>query len=161
MALGQEAPVSLSRVLKEETMLKKPLAIAAAAAALGMGVVSTQASAGDPVLGALLGGGIGAAIGHSAGGRDGGVVGGVLGALVGSSIAASDGYYDRGYYNDGYYAAPGPYYAPAVVYGGPAVVYRSSPRYAVRDYSYRRDIRHGYDGRDWRDYHRASRDWHR
>src|SRR5258708_31412945 len=102
MALGQEAPVSLSRVLKEETMLKKPLAIAAAAAALGMGVVSTQASAGDPVLGALLGGGIGAAIGHSAGGRDGGVVGGVPGALVGSSIPASDGHYHPGYYNRGH-----------------------------------------------------------
>ena len=109
-------------------MLKKPLAIAAAAAALGMGLVSTQASAGDPVLGALIGGGIGAAIGHSTGGHNGGVWGGVLGALVGSSIAASDGYYDRGYYNGGYYAAPG-YYAPAVVYGGPSVVYRSSPRY--------------------------------
>jgi hypothetical protein len=142
--------------MKEETMLKKPLAIAATAAALGMGLVSTQASAGDPVLGALIGGGIGAAIGHNTGGHNGGVVGGVLGAIVGSSIAASDGYYDRGYYdggyyNGGYYAAPGPYYAPAVVYG-PSVVYRSSPRYVVRDYGHR------YYGRD---YHRASHDWHR
>ena len=143
-------------------MLKKPLAIAATAAALGMGLVSTQASAGDPVLGALLGGGIGAAIGHNVNERNGGVVGGVLGAIVGSSIAASDGYYDRGYYNGGYYAAPAyGYYAPAVVYGGPSVVYRSSPRYAVRDYSYRRDVRYGYNGRDGRDYHRASHDWHR
>src|SRR5260221_4189885 len=98
MALGQEAPVSLSRVLKEETMLKKPLAIAATAAALGMGVVSTQASAGDPVLGALLGGGIGAAIGHNAGGRDGGVVGGEHGAPVRSAIPESSGHCDRRYF---------------------------------------------------------------
>jgi hypothetical protein len=131
-------------------MLKKPLAIATLAAAVGMGTISTQASAGDPVLGALIGGGIGAAIGHNAGGHAGGVVGGVLGALVGSSIAASDGYYDRGYYADPYYApAPG-YYVPAPpVYVGPTIVYRSRPVY--RDYYYSGYRRAYRDHRgDWR-----------
>jgi hypothetical protein len=144
-------------------MLKKPLMIATMTAALGIATLSTQASAGDPVLGALVGGGIGAAIGHNAGGRDGGVVGGVLGAIVGSSIAAESG---RGYYGDGYYDngyapaygyAPAPsygYYAPAPVYVGPSVVYRSRPYYynAPRYVEYRSGYRH--DGRrdrgDWR-----------
>lgn len=136
-------------------MLKKPLVIATMTAALGIATLSTQASAGDPVLGALVGGGIGAAIGHSAGGRDGGVVGGVLGAIVGSSIAAQSG---PGYYNDGYAPAPGygyapapsyGYYAPAPVYVGPRVVYRSAPYYAhyPRYVDYRGGYRH--DRRDW------------
>ena len=129
-------------------MVRKPLVIATMAAALGIATVSTQASAGDPLLGAIVGGGIGAAIGHSAGGRDGGVVGGVLGAVVGSSIAAESGYYDRGYY----YGAPPAYYGPAYyappVYAAPVVVYSSSyPRYR-----YVRDYRH--DRRDWHDGHR-------
>jgi len=84
-------------------MFKKPLVIATIAATMGMAGISTQASAGDPLVGAIIGGGIGAAIGHNHG-RDGGLVGGVLGAIVGSSIAADSGrYYDRGYYNRGSY----------------------------------------------------------
>jgi hypothetical protein len=140
-------------------MFKKPLVIATMTAALGIATLSTQASAGDPVLGALVGGGIGAAIGHNAGGRDGGVVGGVLGAIVGSSIAAESG---RPYYNDGYYApAPSYGYAPAYGYGyapayaGPTVVYSSGPYY--RPYHPRyveyRAARHegrGDHGGDWR-----------
>jgi len=132
-------------------MLKKTLAIATAATALGMATVSTQAAAGDPVLGAIVGGGIGAAIGHNAGGRDGGVVGGVLGAIVGSSIAADSGYYDRGYYDGGYYYDAPRVYAPPVYYApyyGPTVVYRSGPVY--RDH-YRRVYRSDWrGGRDWR-----------
>ena len=52
-------------------MLKKPLLIATATAAVGLATLSTQASAGDPVLGALIGGGIGAAIGHNTGSHNG------------------------------------------------------------------------------------------
>lgn len=126
-------------------MFKKPLVIATMTAALGIATLSTQASAGDPVLGALVGGGIGAAIGHNAGGRDGGVVGGVLGAIVGSSIAAESG---RPYYNDGYYAPYG-YYAPAPVYVGPTVVYRSRPYYS-RYAEYRAPRRDWRDHGDWR-----------
>jgi hypothetical protein len=112
-------------------MLRKPLLIATMTAALGLATISQQASAGDPLLGALIGGGIGAAIGHNAGGRDGGVVGGVLGAVVGSSIAASSNYYDRGYYDGGY-----------------AIVAHGS------GYSYPRHVRyeHIYARRDWRGY---------
>ena len=67
--------------------LKKPLMIATLAAAVGLGAVSTQAQAADPLLGALIGGGIGAAIGDSTHHRNGAAVGSVIGALVGSSIA--------------------------------------------------------------------------
>src|ERR1700693_5785473 len=106
-------------------MLKKPLMIAPVAPAVATATISTEAAAGDPLLGALIGGGIGAAVGHGHG-RDGGVVGGVLGAIVGSGIAAnSGGYYDRvgrRYYDDGYYAPAAPvYYGPAygpAYYGG-------------------------------------------
>ncbi len=139
-------------------MLKKPLIIATVTAALAMGAVSTQASAADPLLGALIGGGIGAAIGHDVNRHNGAAVGGVLGAIVGSSIAAeSNGYYDRGYNDRGYYA-PAPahygdeYYAPAPAYYGPAyypapvVVYSSSPRYGYRSY-----------GHDYRWYNAALR----
>ena len=135
-------------------MLKKPLVIATVTAALAMGAVSTQASAADPLLGALIGGGIGAAIGHDVNRHNGAAVGGVLGAIVGSSIAAESnrGYYDGGYYDrgygDGYYAPAPAYYGPAPAYYGPAyypsatIVYRSSPRYGYR--SYGRDYRHGW-----------------
>jgi Glycine zipper 2TM domain len=128
-------------------MLKKPLLIATMTAALGLATLSQQASAGDPLLGALIGGGIGAAIGHNTGGRNGGVVGGVLGAVVGSSIAASSNYYDRGYYDGGYAPGYGPaYYAPAPVYAEPVFVYGSGysyPRYGRYEHAYAR--------RDWRD----------
>jgi hypothetical protein len=147
-------------------MLKKPLVIATVAATLGMAVISTQASAGDPVLGAIIGGGIGAAIGHNAGGHNATAVGGVLGAIVGSSIAAqSGGYYDRGYYEGGYAPAPapvydyGPSYGPAYGYApaygpayyapAPVVVYSSGSYY--RGHSHR-VYDHGYD----RGYYQAS-----
>jgi hypothetical protein len=137
-------------------MLKKPLMIATLVAAMATATISTEAAAGDPLLGALIGGGIGAAVGHGHG-RDGGVVGGVVGALVGSSIAANSGPYYGGYgpryYDDGYYAPAAPvYYGPAygpAYYGGATIVYRSGPGYAYR-------------GRDWRDRRWEGRDhWHR
>jgi hypothetical protein len=131
-------------------MLKKPLIIATVTAALAMGAVSTQASAADPLLGALIGGGIGAAIGHDVNRHNGAAVGGVLGAIVGSSIAAESNYYDRGYYGDGYYAPAPAYYGPAY-YPAPVVVYSSSPRYVygARYPVYRGDYRRVRDGR-WR-----------
>ena len=49
-------------------MLKKRLLIAAATVA-GTATLSPLASAGDPLLGALIGGGIGAAIGHRVNGQ--------------------------------------------------------------------------------------------
>ena len=51
--------------------------------------MSPSASAGDPLLGALIGGGIGAAIGHGVNGRNGAWVGGTLGAVTGASMAAN------------------------------------------------------------------------
>ena len=73
--------------------LMKPLVIATLAATVAMAGFSTKASAGDPLLGALIGGGIGAAIGHDVNRHNGGAVGGVIGAIVGSSIAADSGRY--------------------------------------------------------------------
>ena len=133
-------------------MLKKPLMIATMAAALGMAGISTQASAGDPVLGAIIGGGIGAAIGHNHG-RDGGLVGGVLGAIVGSSLAVnSGGYYDGGYAPS--YAYGPAYYGPAYYRPAPVVLYSSGPYYR----GYHRAYDHGYyrvrDNRDWHGDHR-------
>ena len=143
-------------------MLKKPLVIATATAAVGLATISTQASAGDQVLGALIGGGIGAAIGHNSGSRNGTGVGAVVGAVIGSSIAASSGYYDRGYYDrgsyepgygyDGYYA-PRAYAAPPpVYYGVPAatVVYSSGPRYVYERPRHRHYNGHRHDHRNWR-----------
>jgi hypothetical protein len=140
-------------------MLKKPLVIASVAAAIGMAGLSTQASAGDPLLGAIIGGGIGAAIGHNAGGHNATAVGGVLGAIVGSSIAAeSNGYYDRGYYDGGY--APSYGYGPSYSYGpayyapAPVVVYSSGPSY--RGYrGYDRGYYRVHDRGNWsHDHHR-------
>ena len=155
--------------------LKKPLLIASLTAAVGMAAVSTQAQAGDPLVGALIGGGIGAAIGHDVNRHGGAAVGGLLGAVVGSSIAADSGpYYSRGYapaygYDGGYYA-PAPVYAEPV-YAGPvypsygvSYVYGGGPRYYYgdRDRGYRRDWREGrrdgHEGRrDWRE---DNRHWH-
>src|ERR1700674_4702497 len=160
MAPRQERLSYLQNHVKETQMLKKPLMVATLAAAMATATISTEAAAGDPLLGALIGGGIGAAVGHGHG-RDGGVVGGVLGAIVGSSIAAnSGGYYDGygpRYYDDGYYAPAAPVYsAPAyyglaygpAYYGGATIVYRSHSNYAYR-------------GRDWRDRRGEGRDhWH-
>jgi hypothetical protein len=147
-------------------MFKKPLLIAATALTLGTTLVSTEASAGDPGLGALLGGAIGAAIGHNVNGHNGAVVGGVLGALTGASIAANSGpYYDGGYAGPpaAYYppapayVAPAPvYYAPTpVYYAPPAVVYRSRPVYVQnfvpRYPTYAYDRAHWNGHAEWRD----------
>jgi hypothetical protein len=147
---------------RRNDMLKKPLVIATTAAALAVATLSTQASAADPLAGALIGGGIGAAIGHGAGGRNGAAVGGVLGAIVGSSIAADSGYYGGPgrYGSSGYYApapayyAPAPayyepapvYYEPAPVYYGPSVVFETG-HYGHRYYGHR--AWHGGNGHRW------------
>ncbi len=109
-------------------MLKKSFATAAIAIATTAALVPTDATAGDPALGALLGGTIGAAIGHGLDGRDGAIVGGVLGVVAGASIAANS----HGYYAPGYYG-PTAYYSPAPVYYAPRPYYRVAPvRYAPR-----------------------------
>lgn len=155
--------------------LKKPLMIATLSAAVVLGAIPTQASAADPLLGALIGGGIGAAIGNSSNRHHGGAVGGLIGAVIGSSIAAdSNRYYggrydDRGYsgeryYDDRYddrgsygerYYAPAPSYAYAPSYGyapyyapayGASIVFSSGPSY--RDYGHRRHSRD--HRRNWR-----------
>jgi hypothetical protein len=116
-------------------MFRKPLLIATLAAAVGSAALSTDAAAGDPVLGALIGGGIGAAIGHDINRHNGGVVGGVLGAIVGANIAAESGpYYGNGYYEPAprYYAPP--VYAAPVYYASPAYGYRAAPRPYYRHY---------------------------
>ena len=128
-------------------MLKKPLMTAALIAGLAAATFSTQASAHDPVLGALIGGGIGAAVG----GPPGAAIGAIIGLAAGADPYYHEPrYYDRGYsapryYDRGYYAPAPTYYAPAPVYYGPAVAYRSYPSYAY-DYRYAR----GYDRREWR-----------
>ncbi len=138
-------------------MLKKPLIIAMLATSAVAAGVSQPASAGDPVLGALIGGGIGAAIGHSVNGHNGAWVGGALGALTGASIAASSGYYyDGGYYGQPAYAAPASVYGgayvapPPVYYSAPPVYYGPSVVVAARPY-YAHP--HGYGWhREWRGY---------
>ena len=152
-------------------MLKRPLVIAAIAATVSTGMISTPASANDPILGALVGAGIGAAIGHNVHGRDGAWVGGALGAVAGASIAANaNGYYDRGYYgpqavysssSPAYYGASAAYYEPAPIYYAPAPVYYGPPARFYRPrpvyvQSYQRSYPaygRGYErGRhDWRD----------
>lgn len=151
-------------------MFKKPLVIAAIAVATTAGLAPTDASAGDPGLGALLGAAIGATIGHNVDGRHGAVVGGMLGAVTGASIAThSRGYYEPGYAgpSDRYYPpgpvryAPRPYYDVSPVYYAPPVVLRPRPVVVHRHVTHRpvyapivverrRDWRD--DGRhDWRD----------
>jgi hypothetical protein len=113
-------------------MNKSPLLIATIAAALA--TLSPQASACDPVPGAIIGGGIGAVIGNG----PGAAVGAVIGSALAASAPCDDRYYgryypereyaDRGYYARRYeerrYYAPAPaYYAPAPVYYAPAPVY--------------------------------------
>jgi hypothetical protein len=124
-------------------MLKKPLALAAMAIATTTTLLPTEASAGDPGLGALLGAAVGAAIGHGVNGHDGAIVGGVLGAVTGASIAAGSG---------GYYAP-----APVVVRPRPVVVYRAAPyppAYApvvvARPHHWRHGGRHEGRGPRWR-----------
>ena len=118
----------------EIDMLKKPLVIAAVAAALTTATLSgTGLGNGDPALGALLGAGIGAAIGNSVNHHNGALVGGAIGAVAGASIAANSG----GYYGAratcrllrrctaGVLRRSPAYYPPApAYYAPPAVVYR-------------------------------------
>src|SRR6266478_10046653 len=111
----------------DRNMLKKTLVIGTIATAVAAATLPTPASAGDPVLGALVGGGIGAAIGHGVNGRNGAWVGGTIGALTGASIAANSGYYNGGYDNGGYYGPPATYSAPAPVYYGGSATYYSPP----------------------------------
>jgi len=116
-------------------MLKKPLALAAIAIATTGALLPTQASAGDPGLGALIGAAFGAAIGHGVNGHDGAIVGGVLGAVTGASIAAASGGYHAPGYAPAYYAPPvyrplAPAYhapPPVVVRTRPVVVFRPAP----------------------------------
>jgi hypothetical protein len=124
-AAGRDSGPTLNEI-QETTMLKKPLVIAAIAVAATAVLAPTDASAGDPGLGALLGGAVGAAIGHNVNGHNGAVVGGVLGAITGASIAASSGGY---YYGPGYAAPPATYYPPAPVYYAPPVYYRPARAY--------------------------------
>ncbi|MEP7206041.1 MAG: hypothetical protein ABI920_03815 [Casimicrobiaceae bacterium] len=161
-------------------MLKRPVLIATVAATMATAALSTQANAGDPVLGALVGGGIGAAIGHSINGVHGAWAGGALGAVVGASAAADS---NRYYYGGGYagpsayygptttyyqpaptyyqpapvYYEPAPvYYAPAPVYYAPSrVIYRSGPRY-VAPYRPYVNVRFS-DRGDWRGHGRHGR----
>jgi hypothetical protein len=129
-------------------MFRKPFVIAAIALSTGATLLPSDASAGDPGVGALVGGVLGAVIGHSVNSHNGAVVGGVLGALTGASIAAHSG----PYYGPAYGAPPPPayytaapvyvtrapaYYAPSPVlvrpatayYVPPAVIYRPRPVY--------------------------------
>lgn len=140
-------------------MLEKPLALAAIALATTTALLPTEASAGDPGLGALFGAAFGAAIGHSVNGHDGAIVGGVLGAVAGASIAAGSG----GHYAPGYapaHYAP-PVYRPAapIHYVPPAVVVRPRPVVVYRPAPYRPMyapvyVAHGHHGR-----HDGHRDW--
>jgi hypothetical protein len=114
-------------------MLNKTLVIGTLATAMATATLSPPASAGDPVLGALVGGGIGAAIGHSVSGSSGAWVGGALGAVTGASIAANAGYYGDGYYGGGIYGPPAGYAAPVSAHYGAAPAYYAPPRvYAPR-----------------------------
>ena len=160
--------------------MKRPLLIATVSAALAAATLSIQASACDPIPGALIGGGIGAAIGNAPGAA--------VGAIIGSAITAGApcysygrpypereyvgrGYVDRGYaereyvdrryvdrgyaddryYERSYYAPEPVYYAPPPVYYAPAVYYGS-----YRPYSYPRYVSYGYRsyGHDYRRDHR-------
>ena len=60
----------------ENDMRNKPLVIALIATTLTTATIATQASAGDPALGALLGAGVGAAIGNGVNHHNGAWVGG-------------------------------------------------------------------------------------
>jgi hypothetical protein len=141
-------------------MLEKPLALAVIAIATTTALLPTEASAGDPGLGALFGAAFGAAIGHSVNGHDGAIVGGVLGAVTGASIAAaSGGHYSHGnagpaYYAPGWRPAAAVLYAPApvLVRPRPVVVYRHAPYRPVYAPVYVARGHHGrHDGRrDWR-----------
>lgn len=115
-------------------MLKRTLVIGTLATAVAAGTLSAPASAGDPVLGALVGAGIGAAIGHGVNGHNGAWVGGALGAVTGASIAANSGGYYGSYGPPAAYSynAPGPaYYDGAPAYYAPPAVYAPAPVYVA------------------------------
>ena len=105
-------------------------------------VFSTQAMAGDPVVGAIIGGGVGAAVGKSMGGRDGAVVGGMLGAMTGVMIANEKGghsepdYRGRDERHD-HYEGHERYEVrerTRIVYrDAPTVIYREAPVVVVRE----------------------------
>ena len=88
-------------------MKAKALLFAALATACGTLAYSSQASAHDPLAGAIIGGGIGAAVG----GPPGAAVGAVLGTIIGAE--------GHGHRHDRYYEEP--------VYG--------EPRHAPRRYA--------------------------
>lgn len=114
-------------------------------------VLSSEAMAGDPVVGAIIGGGVGAAVGKSMGGRDGAVVGGMLGAMTGVIVATDKNgrrevqyqtrYEDRGYRDRDYRD----YDRARIVYReAPRVIYRPAPVMVVEERApqvvvYRRD----------------------
>ena len=121
-------------------------------------VLSSEAMAGDPVVGAIIGGGVGAAVGKSMGGRDGAVVGGMLGAMTGVIVATDRNgrreadyrvrYEDRGYrepdYRDQDYRE---YDRARIVYReAPRVIYRPAPVMLVEERAPRVVV--------------YSRDWH-
>ncbi len=70
-------------------MQKKPLWIAAIGVTVAAMGFSTQASAGDPIAGAIIGGGIGAAVA----GPPGAAVGAIIGTIAGSTTPYYGGYY--------------------------------------------------------------------
>ena len=148
--------------------MRKTFLVAAITTALAAMTFSTQASAGDPVAGAIIGGGIGAAVA--------GPPGAAVGAIIGTIAGAADPYYYRhGYRGPGYdgrrYYGPAPayyppapayyppaqaYYAPATEYYAPPVIYRSARAYAYEPRYVRQD-RH-YDARGDRHEGRRYRD---
>ncbi|MGB4342663.1 MAG: hypothetical protein WBJ03_03530 [Moraxellaceae bacterium] len=115
-------------------------------------IFSTQAMAGDPVVGAIIGGGVGAAVGKSMGGRDGAVVGGMLGAMTGVMIANDKGghsepdYRGRDEWHDRYDGRD----RTRIVYrDAPTVIYREAPVVVVRERASRVVVveRDGHPGR--------------
>lgn len=121
-------------------------------------LVSTEAMAGDPVVGAIIGGGVGAAVGKSMGGRDGAVVGGMLGAMTGVMIAADrdgrrepDDHVRHDDYRDRDYREPA-----RLVYAHPEprVIYRDAPVVVVRQPA-PRVVVYPQDGHPGRGHHRG------
>lgn len=148
-------------------MPRKPLFVAAIAAAAAL-TIPLQASAHDPVAGAIIGG----VIGGAAGGPPGAAAGAIIGGIIGSEgHHHPHGYYrgapyyapppvayaPRTYYAppstyyappQEYYAPPPVAYAPPPVYYAPPVVYRAAPVYAYGP----RYVSRGYYGPHYRHY---------
>lgn len=147
--------------------------------------LSGTASAGDPVVGAIIGGGAGAIVGHAVGGRDGALVGGAIGAATGVALATDrnrnntrETYYERDRDDDRYDRRTVVYERPRYAPPPRVVVYeRPEPRhityvrttYVERgphwDRGYHRGWKHDRWDRDdrndrWdRDDNRGHRDW--